>query len=209
MALSLTLTPMIDNKEAQNHYPIHPLLKKRWSPRAFSEAVVEPEKIRSIFEAARWSPSAANQQPWRYIVGIKGDETFEHIFGLLEKYNKVWAHKPHLLGISCGKTMLNDDKGLNPYHAYDTGQSLAHLSIQATEEGLYVHQMGGFDKEKAREVFEIPEGYEPLSAFAVGYLGKADELDEFNQKREVMTRERKEFGEWVFAGQFGQDSGLF
>lgn len=200
---------MIENKEAQTHFPIHPLLKKRWSPRTFSEAIVEPEKICSLFEAARWSPSAANQQPWRFIVGIKGDETWQNVFNILEKYNKVWAHRPHILGISCGRLLNNDDKAPNPYHAYDTGQSLAHLSFQATQEGLYVHQMGGFDKQKAREVFDIPEIFVPLSAFAIGYIGELEDLDEFNQKREILPRERKEFGEWVFSGKFGQDSGLF
>jgi len=200
---------MIDHKEAQNHFPIHPLLKKRWSPRTFSDAAIEPEKIRSLFEAARWSPSAANQQPWRFIVGLKGDACWQNIFGTLEKYNKVWADKPYLLGMSIGKTHFPDDKGPNPYHAYDTGQSLAHLSFQATQEGLYVHQMAGFDKEMAREIFEIPEDFAPLTVFAIGYLGKIEELDEFNQKREMAPRERMEFGDWVFSGKFGQESGLF
>jgi nitroreductase len=200
---------MINNKEAQNRYPIHPLLKKRWSPRAFSETAIEAEKLQSVFEAARWSASAGNQQPWRIIIGQKGDETWQKIYDTLEHYNQVWAHRPWLLGITCGRTLLNDGSGPNPYYAYDTGQFLAHLSIQATAEGLYVHQMGGFDKTKAREFFEIPDPYEPLSAFALGYMGELSDLDEFNQKREVLTRERKENGEWLFSGTFGQASDMF
>ncbi|MEI6575738.1 MAG: nitroreductase family protein [Bacteroidota bacterium] len=199
---------MIDPKEAQNHFPIHLLLKKRWSPRAFSDKTIETEKLLSVFEAARWSASAANQQPWRFIIGLKGEDSWQKIFESLDHYNQVWCHMPFVLGISCGRTLLNDDKGANPYYAYDTGQSLASLSIQATAEGLFVHQMGGFNKEKVREHFEIPEIFEPLTAFAIGYLGNPSDLDEHNQKRETHSRERTEIKDLLFSGKFGQKSGL-
>lgn len=197
------------NKDANNIYPLHPLLKKRWSPRAFDSRAIEPWKLQSVFEAVRWSPSGGNQQPWRFIIGYKGDETYGNIFSTLEKYNKVWVENAPVMVLTIGKNMINNKDIPNPSYRYDVGQSVAHLSIQATELGLYVHQMGGFDPGMARSIFNIPEQFDPCTVFVMGYMGELSVLDDFNQKREVLPRERINFDEFIFSGTFGKTTTLF
>jgi nitroreductase len=197
------------NKEADTKFSINELCKKRWSPRAFSDKTVEREKLQSIFEAARWSASGGNQQPWRFIVGIKGDETWEKVYGCLDDGNRVWAHLAPVLMITCGKVMTESGTRENGSYRYDTGQAVAHLSVEATNQGLHVHQMAGFYPDKAIEVFRIPEGFNPLTAVAIGYLGDPGLLDERNQKRELEPRTRKDFREFVFNGTFGNQLDIF
>ncbi|MHC1706769.1 MAG: nitroreductase family protein [Bacteroidales bacterium] len=197
------------NKDALNIYPLHPLLKKRWSPRAYNDREIELWKLQSVFEAARWSPSGANQQPWRFIVGFKGDETFTAIFNTLDEYNQVWANNAPVMVLTIGRNVLNAKDVANVNYRYDLGQSVAHLSIQATELGLYVHQMGGFNTDAARTAFNIPDQYDPATVFVLGYMGEIGVLDEYNQKREVMPRERMAFDEFIFTGTFGKSTNLF
>jgi nitroreductase len=193
-------------KKAQTFYEIHPLLVNRWSPRAFSDQPLEMEKIRSLCEAARWSPSGGNQQPWRYIIGLKGDETYRRIFETLDAGNQQWVKNAPLLGITIGRTTLNNSETrLNGNYRYDVGQSIAHLTFEACALGLYVHQMGGLDPEKAREAFEVPPLYEVCTAFVVGYLGDPEILeDEKQRKSELEERTRLSFDEIIFSGKFGQ-----
>lgn len=196
-------------KDANTLFPIHPLLKKRWSPRAFDPKPVEPRLLHSLFEAARWSASGGNQQPWRFIIGCKGDETYDKIFRILDNGNQVWAGLAPVLVVSVGRKILNRQNTANSSYRYDVGQAVAHLSIQATELGLFVHQMGGFYPDAAREIFEIPELFDPLTVFAIGYPGDLSLLDDFNQKRELEPRERIAFHEFVFSTRFGNPSSLF
>ena len=172
-------------KEATNIYPMHDLLKKRWSPRAFSDLPVEKEKIRSLLEAARWSPSAANMQPWRFMIGFKGDNTYEKIFDTLAEGNKVWVHLCPVLMLVVGKNVINDTNEHYSVFKYDVGQSVAHLTFQAMELGLMVHQMSGFDPLKSTEHFGIPSKFEPLTVLAVGYIGEVDRLPENLKVREL------------------------
>ena len=131
------------NKSAKTKYGIHPLLKERWSPRAFKEDIIEKEKLQRIFEAAQWSPSAMNEQPWQFMVGEKGDATYPKILAGLVDANKRWAQKaPVLIVAVAKKNYVYNDKN-NFHYLYDTGQAVAHLTFQACTEGLFVHQMGG------------------------------------------------------------------
>lgn len=197
------------HKEADNRYPVNPFSKARWSPRAFADRPVEREKLQSLFEAARWSPSSGNQQPWRFIIGIRPDETWNKVFQCLDDGNQLWAYLPPVLMISCGRKKMNSGGDDNGKYMYDTGQSVAHLSIEATSQGLFVHQMGGFYPEKAIELFEIPAEYEPLTAIAVGYMGEPELLKGHNYEREFRPRTRRECNDFVFSGKFGNPSGLF
>jgi len=197
------------SKEAQPDFPIHSLLAKRWSPRAFQNKKVEREKLLSIFEAARWSPSGSNQQPWTYIVGMKGDNTYKRIFECLVEFNQIWTKTVPVLVLSCGKKVMNEKEEINPYYMYDVGQSVAHMTFQAMHEGLHIHQMGGFDTEKTVRLFEIPAKYKPLSVIAIGYLGEHTLLPERMQKSELDERTRFESKEWIFSGKFGQPSGIY
>jgi len=190
-------------KRTNPFYQIHNLLEKRWSPRAFNGQKIEKEKLQRIFEAARWSPSASNEQPWYYIVGEKGDETFTKIFDTLVEFNQLWVKTAPLAVIAIGRVQLLKSGKENPWFRYDVGQSVAHMTFQAMSEGLYVHQMGGFDAEKARLMFDIPEGYEVISAVVIGYPGDYKVLHPNLQKLELAERERKSTDAFVFSTTFG------
>ena len=198
------------SKKAKTTYGILPLLEKRWSPRAFYNVDIEKEKLKRIIEASRWSASSMNEQPWNYILGIRGENnTYDKILETLIDFNKTWAKNAHVLIIACGKKHFNHKNALNPTYLYDVGQSVAHMSIQAMHEGVYVHQMGGFSTEKARELFNIPEEFDPITVLALGYIGSPDMLPDDLKEREVQERTRKDFSEFVFEDKFGKKSSLF
>ena len=188
---------------------LHELIAKRYSPRAFSGEPVEEEKIISLLEAARWSPSSMNEQPWRFIIGVKGEgETFNKIYDSIFELNQIWAQNAPVLILAVAKEFNDRNKQDNRYAEYDLGQAIAHLTLQATSLNLYLHQMGGFNQDKARKHFKIPDGYVPISVIAVGYLGNIDMLPEQLKVREKATRNRKELSELVFDESFGHTSRL-
>ena len=191
------------NKTAITSTPVNDLVKNRWSPRAFRDMPVEQEKLVSLFEAARWSASGGNEQPWRFILGIKPDETWEKIFSTLAEGNQVWCHDVPVLILACGNKISAWDGDISPFFQYDVGQAVAQLSLEAIHQGLHVHQMGGFSAEKARELFEVPEGFGILTVIAVGYQGDPETLPENLKQRELLGRIRKELKEIVFSGKFG------
>lgn len=199
----------MNNKEAKTKYPIHPVLKKRWSPRAFSDKPVEPEKVRSLFEAARWTPSSFNQQPWRYIIGFKGDETYTLIMDALTANNRNWALNAPVLIAAFGRKFLNESEDNNMAYQYDTGQSVASMTFQATEEGLFVRQMGGFNARTMAGNFQVPVHYKPLVVLAVGYIGEPELLPKELEAKERKERTRFDFDDIVFSGNFGRKSNLF
>jgi nitroreductase len=190
-------------KQPDLDFPVHPLIAARWSPRAFDSRPVESVKLQRIFEAARWAASSSNLQPWYFIVGIKGDEAYDKIFGTLVEFNQLWAVNAPLLVLAISKT-TNQRGELNKSYAYDLGQAVATLSLQAVSEGIYTHQMGGFDASRAAGLFDIPEEYKILVSFALGYLGDPDALHHKLQKLETSPRMRHSAREFVFTGSFGQ-----
>jgi len=195
-------------KKAKTSFPIHTLLANRWSPRAFNGQKIEKEKLQRIFEATRWSPSSSNEQPWSFIIGERGDQTFQKIYDILIEFNQLWTKTAPLLMIAIGKKTSVKTGKANNWFKYDVGQSLAHLSFQASYEGLFVHQMGGFDAEKARKSFSIPDDYEALTAVAIGYMGDYNVLHPKLQKLELAERVRKNADEFVFSDNFGVKSTL-
>jgi nitroreductase len=184
-------------------YPILDILKERWSPRTFANQAVEPEKLWSLFEAARWSPSAGNAQPWAFIVTFKGEPAHEKLASTLMGRNLLWATQAPVLILTLAQR--NYAAGQPYRHAlYDLGQSVAHLTVQASASGLHVHQMGGFDAEKARQLFDVPESHEVVTLITVGYLGNPDALPGELRERELAPRTRKELATFVFAERFGE-----
>ena len=191
-------------KQANNKYPILEEIRQRWSPRAYSDKAVEKEKLQSIFEAARWAPSAFNEQPWRFIVGRKGEKTWDLILETLGEWNQKWAGKAPVLVINIGKKTSSFNSKPNATYAYDTGQAVAMMVTEAVNQGMIAHQMSGFSAEKATELFDIPEDYQPISVTAIGYLGDPDQLPEDMRKSELEDRKRKPLAETVFSGKFGE-----
>lgn len=192
-------------KPADSQYEIHELIKKRWSPRAFSGQAVEPEKLRSLLEAARWAASCFNDQPWNFILATRDDrEEFARLLNCLVESNILWAQHAPVLMLSVARLNFEYNGKPNRHAFHDVGQAAANLTIQAAALGLFVHQMAGFDAAKAREQFSIPEGYEPVAAIAVGYLGDPDSLTAELRERELAPRTRRPQESFVFTGKWGK-----
>lgn len=194
---------------AATSHDIHPLLRGRWSPRAFSSQPIPDADVLSLIEAARWTPSAVNEQPWNFIVIPREDAaTFELALSCLAEGNVVWAQHVPLLILSVARLVRTRDGSPNGSALYDLGQAVAHLTVQAAALGLLVHQMGGFSAELAREVFAIPEDHAPVTFVAVGYQGDPERLPESLRERERAPRQRKPLESFVFGGGWGQPSPL-
>ncbi len=193
------------NKPAETKYPIHELLRQRWSPRAFSDRMVEPENLRSLLEASRWAPSSYNEQPWNFIMATKEDRTeYDRLLSCLTETNILWAQKAPVLMVSVAKLHFTETGQPNRHAFHDVGLASENLAIQATSMGLFVHMMAGFYPDKVRELFKIPEGYEPVAAIALGYPGDPQTLPERLRERELTPRRRKLLQEFVFTGQWGK-----
>src|SRR5690625_2898725 len=187
-------------KYRQADYDIDPMYIKRWSPRAFSSSEVEEDKLYSIFEAARWAPSAANLQPWRFVLAkTKADK--ENFFSFIDDKNIEWCKNAPVLVAIISKTTRNEKGDLNITHAFDTGTAWGYLTLEAKRQGLITHGMGGFDRKKAKEVLGVPEEYDVQAIFAVGYYDPSVELPEHHEKREVPSG-RNPIASFVFEGKF-------
>jgi nitroreductase len=185
--------------------PIHDLISHRWSPRAFEDRAIEPGKLRSLFEAARWSASSYNGQPWRFIVATKDDpENYKRVLETFVEFNQGWAKNAPLVGISVAHLNFPHNGQPNRHAFHDVGQAAANLALQASSEGLQLHQMAGIDPEKARKVFNIPADYEAVSGFALGYPGDPAMLPDQLKEREHGPRERKPASSFVFSGDWGK-----
>jgi len=200
-------------KFAETQTPIHDLIGRRWSPRAFSAQLVEPDKLRSVLEAARWAPSSRNEQPWAYLVATRGDPgndsmAFGDLLGTLMSTNQAWAQKAPVLILTLAHTQWAKEGKPNRLALHDLGQATANLVTQATHLGLVTHQMGGFDVEAARSRFHIPAGWEPVSVIALGYPGKLEDLPEPLRERETGQRQRKPLEEFVFSGTWGHPASI-
>jgi nitroreductase len=182
---------------------ISPGLLERKSILSFSDKPVEFEKIKLLFEAARWAPSSLNLQPWRFIYATKEDtENYSKLFDLLFDGNKIWAYTAPLLVLSCTEKTMEYKSKPNRFAFYDLGMAVGNLLVQATYMGLFVHQMGGFDFEKARLVLDIPERFEPAAMIAIGYKGEIEKMSPDLQQRELRKRERRDFDEFVYKGSW-------
>lgn len=178
---------------------LHPLLASRWSPRAFDPvAKLTLAELSSLLEAARWAPSSANSQPWRFLVGLRDEETHKRIFANLDASNQRWSGDASALIVAAHVTNGTHGRPL-PHAAYDLGQAVAHLSVQASALGLYVHQLGGFDAEGLRADLDLPAGLALETVLAVGRLGDPEVLPADLRTRELGLRSRRPAGELLIA----------
>ena len=193
-------------KPATTDHPVHDLIRGRWSPRAFSRKPVPRDILRSLFEAARWAPSSNNEQPWAFLVATQEDPAFHaQMLSTLVEFNQVWARRAPVLAIAVSKLAFARNGKPNRNAFYDTGAAVAYLTTEATARGLFVHQMAGFDSQKAIELLSIPSGWEPIAAFVIGYPGEPDSLpDPALRERELAPRSRKPLSEFVMSGSWGQ-----
>lgn len=163
---------------------------QRWSPRAFSDQPVEQQTLLSLLEAARWAPSAANEQPWLFLVP-ENEEALQRFRSLLNPGNQRWACRAPLLLYLLGRRNWSRSGQANYTYQFDCGSAFMSLALQATKQNLFVHPMAGFDREKAYEVLRIDkEKYDIIVAVAVGYYGDAGELPQDLQEREHPSRRK-------------------
>jgi len=191
--------------QRQPAHPIHDLIRKRYSPRAFSDRPVEFDKLHSLFEAARWAASCFNEQPWSYLVALKqNSEDFARMLACLVPKNQQWAASAPVLMISVAQLQFAGNAKPNRHAFHDVGAASAFLTLQATALDLYVHQMAGFDVARARETYSVPATAEPVAAIAVGYLADLDALPEEQRRRELTPSARKPLADFIFSGTWGR-----
>lgn len=199
---------MPSSKPADTSVAVHDLIRERWSPRAFADRSVSGEDLVALLEAARWAASSSNLQPWHYIVATRDDPgEFQRMVDCLMPGNQDWAPQAPVLMISVAKMNRDSDRP-NRHAFHDTGAASAQLTAEASARGLVVHQMGGIEVDRIREVYALPEGFEPVAGIAVGYQGEPDNLPEKRRESETAPRTRKPLSEMVFKGRFGQASPL-
>lgn len=196
-------------KRAAAEHPIQELLAIRWSPYAFDSRPVSKADLQSLFEAARWAASSYNEQPWRYLVATQEEpEEFAKLLSCLVEPNQAWAKAAPVLAVSVASLNFQLNGKPNKAAIHDLGLAACSLTLEATARGLAVHQMIGIVPERVRELYGIPEGYEAVTALAIGYVGDPQRLPEKLAARDLAPRTRKGLREFVFSRQWGQPSEL-
>jgi nitroreductase len=215
--MSSSASPADKSDNAILEYPVHELIANRRSGRAFSSQPVDSAMIGSLFEAARWAASCSNEQPWSFLLTEKQgesnkagesnnkDTSSDHarLLSCLVQFNIEWAQHAPLLILSVARLNFAATGKPNRHALFDVGQASDNLALQATAMGLMAHQMAGFDAQKARSEFLIPEDHEPAAVIAVGYPGNPATLPEKLRTRDAAPRQRKPQSAFVFSGTWG------
>ena len=203
----MTIDSANENPEMKNPvaHPVNPVFASRWSPYAYDPGrEVSEADLQGMFEAARWTMSAFNAQPWRYIVGVRGrnQAAWDGVFGSLLEGNQGWTKNVPVLALGLIQENFEHNGKPNPTALHDLGAASAALTFEAVSRGLSVHQMSGIDPGRAREIFDLEEGIRPVTALAIGYAAtEPDPEDEFAQ-RDQRPRQRKELDELIVRGGF-------
>ncbi|WP_163971095.1 nitroreductase family protein [Oceanobacillus halotolerans] len=174
-------------------HEINPIFLNRWSPRSFLEKEVPEDVLMRVLEAARWAPSANNIQPWRFIIA-RTKEDREKFYPFIAERNRIWCEKAPVLAL-----IISDKQ--DKVHGFDAGAAWGYLSLQSVEEGLITHPIGGFNKDQAREVLNIPDNFAIQALIAIGYQGEKEVLPEDFQEREQPS-DRRPLKESIFEGKF-------
>ena len=190
-------------KMASSDHPIHALVAERWSPYSFDSGPVPDADLESLFEAARWAPSAYNEQPWRYIVARRADpEHFEKVLSCLVDGNRIWAAFAPVLALGVASRRFSRNGRENGTALHDLGLASANLLVEATSRGLFVHQMSGIHPDRARELFGIPDGFDAITGMAVGRLGHQGGLPADVASRDLEPRTRNPLASFVFGANW-------
>ena len=195
-------------KPAAADHPIHDLMRRRWSPRAFTPRPLPRAQILVLLEAARWAASSFNQQPWHFIVATRDEEErFAQLLDCLVPGNQTWARDASLLIVTVTKRTFDHNGKPNVCAEHDIGLTACQLVLQATALGLATHQMAGIEPDKIRARYGVPEGFDPVTGIAVGYPGDPDSLPDDLREMELEERTRRPFDAFVFADRWGQPAG--
>ncbi|MFO8236532.1 MAG: nitroreductase family protein [Bacteroidales bacterium] len=190
-------------KEEEKADLVYEVIQKRYSPVIFSDQQIGDDVLFRLFEAARWAPSSFNDQPWNFIYGRKGqDSVYKALFETLMDDNKRKARHAPVLVLSVANMISPTTHKENPYAFHDVGMAMGNLLLQATALDVYVHQMGGYYKKKAREILNIPRTHKPVAMMAMGYKGVFEKFPEDLQQKEQKPRTRREIKDFVFNKAF-------
>ncbi|MEO0585475.1 MAG: nitroreductase family protein [Bacteroidota bacterium] len=186
-------------KQADTAHDIHPLLKKRWSPRAFADRDIPQEILNELFEAARWAASSMNEQPWQYVYARKGTQAFDEIIQRVMPGNQVWAKEAPVILVALKRSTFERNGKPNPGANHDLGMANAQLVLQAAHRDIYVHMMGGFFRDQMNDYLQLEENVGSAVVMALGYMGEVDQLEEPYKSRETTPRTRKPISAFVKA----------
>ena len=191
----------MSHKPAPVDVPILDCLKDRWSPVVFEPRPLDTVAVRTLFEAARWAASSFNEQPWRFIVISREDPGFSAAVDCLLEVNQTWARDVSLLVFTVVARQLARNGTPNRCAEHDLGLAVGNLSAQATALGLHVHQMGGVNLSKVRQTYQVPEGFDPVTAIAIGHAGSTQAADPDLAARDLAPRSRRSIEETVFGSE--------
>lgn len=177
------------------------VITNRWSPRAFDDKAVDYDKIHLLFEAAKWAPSSRNAQPWRFIFATKEMPDYKVFIKLMTEVNQAWASTAPLLVMPLAQVISTYKNRPNRLAFYETGMAVGNLLTQATAMGLMVHQLSGYDEERAKETLVIPTRYEPMSILAIGYKSESTKLSSDDTAWEKRERNRMEISKFLVQGK--------
>jgi nitroreductase len=187
-------------KQADANEEVLPVIRSRWSPRSFSNREVTAADLRKLFEAARWAPSSFNEQPWRFILGLRSSPTYHKIGSSLAPFNQVWALTAPVLILGTAKKRFSHNDAANGYAVFDLGAASGFITLQAAALGIASHQMAGFDQGIARRALAIPDDFDLGSVMALGYQGEPSSLPNPQmQSQETTARTRKPLSEIVLS----------
>ena len=181
-------------------YSIEPLILPRWSARAMSGEPLPQSELLRIFEAARWAPSRANNQGWFFLYAHRDTPAFAQFYSLLDEDNRGWCNRAAVLVVILSRRSTDDGRPIR-VNAFDAGTAFENLALQAKAMGLVVHPMAGFDVERTRSEFHVPDHYEVLFMVAIGHPGEIEDLPTFQQAREIPSQ-RKPVSEIIHEGSF-------
>ena len=188
----------------QPDHPVNAQFPARWSPRSFSDALVSESEVMSLLEAARWAPSASNNQPARFVWGLRGDAGFAAILEALVPFNRDWAGRAAALVVVASRdiTVTAEQKVMpNRWAAFDAGAAWMSLALQAQAMGLIAHAMGGFDVPALTAAVGLPDGHSLHAVVALGHQGPVEQLPEGLRAREV-PNQRNPLAASAFRGRF-------
>ncbi len=193
-------------KNASTRYPINELIGKRWSGRAYDpDRTLTSQQIISLLEAARWAPSCFGDEPWRYIVcnRVTHPAAWQMALDALNESNRVWVSKASVMILGFANTVMKHNGKPNRWGDYDTGAATMSLCLQATAMGMMVHQMGGYDTDKVRSSFNVPDTFTPMAILSIGYQLPVDSIPDALKEREMAPRVRRPLEENFFEASWG------
>ena len=185
------------SKSVDTDLPILQSIRDRWSPRAFDQKPIPEMELQAMLEALRWSSSCFNEQPWQLLITHRGDVRHQVLLDCVSEGNRSWAQQAPVLMLAVARLLFTRNGKVNRHAGYDLGQAIAQFAIQATSRQIYLHQMGGFSVEAAKEAFGLSQNQEPHTVIAVGYLGEPDKLTETQREKEIGLRLRRPMDEML------------